>query len=87
MARCANPDCPDDVANAFGGLTNHWVQLEEVNLVGQRQGEGPLQRPFAAVACSKRCAAAVLLAAADADDAAAAQQKETRERSYDQPLG
>lgn len=66
---CANPDCSP---GPIGGIRDHGVQSEELQLVGQMQGQGPVQHRFAAVACSKRCAAAVLTAAADADDMAPA---------------
>lgn len=68
---CANPDCDP---GPLGGTRDHWVQIEELRLVGEMRGQGPVQRRFAAVTCSKRCAAAVLTSAADADDAAAARE-------------
>lgn len=64
--QCANPDCPD----AGGSLTSQWVQIEQIHLAGPRVGEGPLQRSFAALTCSKRCAVAVLTAELPAEDAA-----------------
>lgn len=77
--RCANPECDD---NPDSGTRDRWVQIEEIQLVGETRGQGPMQRRFAAVACSKRCAIAVLTAAADADDAAAAGDAGRRERLY-----
>lgn len=66
---CGNPSCPN---RGFSKDTrSRWVQVEETQLIGELRGQGPAQRLFAAVACSKRCAAMILTAASDADDAAA----------------
>lgn len=83
MDNCANPDCmePPLLANT----RVHWVQVEEVRLIGREIGEGPAQRRFAAVTCSKRCAIAVLTAAADAEDAAKATERDRMDRLYEQP--
>jgi hypothetical protein len=48
-------------------LSQHWVQVEEVNLAGALVGEGPVQRLFAPMTCSKRCAVAVLAAEVSAE--------------------
>lgn len=74
MDKCANPECPKSSFQA--STRNHWVQIEEVRLVGQAQGEGPVQRQFAAVTCSKRCAIAVLTPDADAEDIAEAAESD-----------
>jgi hypothetical protein len=66
-------------------LTSSWVQVEEVKLVGQHRGEGPVQRPFAIVTCSKACAVKVLAAAVEAEELAEQQQEETRKHMYDKP--
>jgi hypothetical protein len=65
MSRCANPTCTKP---NFNDLRQRWVQVEEVRLVGSQLGEGPVQRLFAAVTCSKQCAADVLVAAELAEE-------------------
>jgi hypothetical protein len=64
--RCANPECPN--VQFVNDVRGHWVQVEEIRLAGELRGQGPVQRLFAAVACSKRCAIAVLTAALSTDD-------------------
>lgn len=83
MSNCANPECAEH--SFLADTRNHWVQVEEVQLVGELRGQGPTQRRFAAVACSKRCAIAVLTAAADAEDAAKATESDRMSRMYEQP--
>lgn len=83
MDNCANPDCTNQSFPA--NIRNHWVQIEEVHLAGQMQGEGPVQRRFAAVTCSKRCAIAVLSPIADAEDAAKAAESDRMSRVFAQP--
>lgn len=56
-----------------------------MQMVGELRGQGPEQRLFAPVTCSKRCAAAVLSAAADADDAAAAVRRSPLAGMFEQP--
>lgn len=83
MQNCANPEC---LNHSFTSDTRqHWVQIEESRLVGELRGQGPEQRLFAAVACSKRCAVVVLSAAADADDAAAVAEPDRLDGVYEQP--
>ena len=83
MDNCSNPECAEHPLMA--NTRDHWVQVEEVRLVGELRGQGPAQRRFAAVTCSKRCAIAVLTAAADADDAAKAAEPERISRLFEQP--
>lgn len=83
MDNCANTECAEHPLMA--NTRDHWVQVEEVRLVGELQGQGPAQRRFAAVTCSKRCAIAVLTAAADVEDAANAAEADRVSRLYEQP--
>ncbi|MDN5918545.1 MAG: hypothetical protein L0I76_26180 [Pseudonocardia sp.] len=80
---CANPDCTGGPLS--GSTRDHWVQIEEVQLVGSMRGEGPVQRRFSAVTCSKRCAAVVLASAADVDDTMAARESERLDGMFPQP--
>ncbi len=80
---CANPDCPD----IGDDLRSQWVQIEQLHLAGPRVGEGPLQRPFAAVTCSKRCAVAVLTAAIEAEQPAEDAARERLDRMFGRTTG
>lgn len=60
MAKCANPECPDTHVQVVG-LGGHWVQINEIELVGSNTAvHRETQHVFSAVTCSKRCAIAVL---------------------------
>lgn len=80
---CANLDC--DQGPLSGSTRDRWVQIEEVQLVGSMRGEGPVQRRYSAVTCSKRCAAVVLASAADVDDVVGARESKRRESLFPQP--
>ena len=56
-------------------MRHHWVQVEEVKFAGDQAEQSVVQRPFAAVACSRRCAVVVLTAALPAEDAARADEE------------
>lgn len=64
------------------GLGDHWVQITETRLAGQHRGEGPEQRVFAAVTCSKRCAIAVLSEPAEVEEAQARAERERMDRTF-----
>jgi hypothetical protein len=83
MATCANPDCPDADEPFFLREKRHVQIIEhEYHTTGERPALGTVLHPFAAVACSLRCAMAALAPAVEREERERERSAERLERMF-----